>query len=259
MIVRIRLLGFVNIKKKMDLSEHLTITLSRDQKMKLLPFCVTLVIYFILYVPLTGYPVETFSSVFFKVLPIWSLALYISFTSNNLPLGIPRKEDLIPEDKRARHFFFALLVSSVGDACLVARTTLFLPGVLFFAIAQVLYLNGLDMDFKGSKTRFLFVLLGMCTYLCVQPGIESYLMKIIVGLYLCLLFTVGWRATARYEAERSKAALAGSVGALIFMLSDFLIAVEKWNFSIPCPGFLVMSTYYAAQFGHALSTTKDIK
>lgn len=243
----------------MEIPEPFSIKLSSEQRMRLLPFAVTLAVYLIFYVPLTGYPVETVGSVFFKILPIWSLALYISFTSNNLPLRIPKKEDLIPEDDRARHFFFALLVSSLGDACLVARTTLFLPGVLFFAIAQVLYLNGLNMNFKGSKTGSFFVLLGMNTYLCVQTGIESYLMKIVVGIYLCLIFSVGWRATARYEVERSKAALTGSVGALIFMLSDFLIAVDKWNFPLPCVGFLVMSTYYAAQFGLTLSVTKDLK
>lgn len=243
----------------MELPEQLNITLSRDQKMRLLPFFVTLALYFILYVPITGYPIETVGSVFFKVLPIFSLALYISFTSNNLPLGIPKNEDLIPEDNRARHFFFALLVSSLGDACLVARNTLFLPGVLFFAIAQLLYLNGLDMNFKDSKSGSFFVLLGLNTYLCVQTGIGSYFMKIVVGIYLILIFSVGWRATARYEAERSKAALVGSIGALIFMLSDFLIALDKWNCSLPCVGFLVMSTYYAAQFGLALSTTKDLQ
>lgn len=244
----------------MDLSEQLnSITLSRDQKMKLLPFCVTLFVYFFLYVPLTGYPVETLGSVFFKILPIWSLALYVSLTSNNLPLKIPKKfEELIPEDNMARHFFFALLVSSLGDACLVARKTLFLPGVLFFAIAQLLYLNGLDMKFRESKSKSFFVLLGMNTYLCVQGGIESYIMKVVVCIYLVLIFSVGWRATARYEAERSKAALLGAIGGLVFMLSDFLIAVDKWNFPVPCVGFLVMSTYYSAQFGLALSTTKDL-
>ena len=245
----------------MDIWEQLhSITLSRDQKTKLLPFCVTLAVYFLLYVPVTGYPVETLGSVFFKLLPIFSLALYISYTSNDLPLRIPKNfEELIPEDNRARHFFFALLVSSLGDACLVARKTLFMPGVFFFAIAQILYLNGLDMNFKDNKSKFFFLLLGMNTYLCVQTGIESYIMKLIVGIYLVLIFSVGWRATARYEAERSKAALVGAIGATIFMLSDFLIAVDKWNVQLPCVGFLVMSTYYGAQFGLALSTTKDLQ
>lgn len=244
-----------------DILEQLrSITLSRDQKTKLLPFCVTLAVYFLLYVPLTGYPVETLGSVFFKVLPIFSLALYISYTSNNLPLRLPKTfNELIPEDERARHFFFALLVSSLGDACLVARKTLFMPGVFFFAVAQILYLNGLHMNFKDSKSRVFFVLLGLNTYLCVQTGIDSYVMKLVVGVYLVLIFSVGWRATARFEAEGSNAALVGAIGAVTFMLSDFLIAVDKWNMQLPCVGFLVMSTYYGAQFGLALSTTKDMQ
>ena len=244
---------------EMELPEHLSITLSRDQKMKLLPFCATLVIYFILYVPLSGYPAETLGSVFFKVLPIWSLALYVCFTSNNLPLKIPTVAELIPEDRRARHFVFGLLVSSIGDACLVFRHTLFLAGVFFFAIAQILYTIGLDEDYKGSKFGQLFVLLGMNTYLCVQGGIDSYLMKFMVGIYLILVFTLGYRATARYETERTKAALLGSIGGLVFIFSDFMIAVDKWIFSVPCAGFIVMSTYYTAQFGLAMSTTKDLK
>ena len=37
--------------------------------------------------------------------------------------------------------------------------------------------------------------------------------------------TLGYRAAARYEAERTKAALLGSIGGLIFIFSDLMIRV----------------------------------
>ncbi|XP_053397172.1 lysoplasmalogenase-like protein TMEM86A [Mercenaria mercenaria] len=241
----------------MEIPEQFSINLSREQKMHLVPFFATWLIYFVLYMPFWGYPPETLGSVFFKVLPIISLCYYVISTSNGFK-GFPKKDELIPDDDRARHFLFALLFSAVGDACLVWRELLFVPGLLSFAIAQTLYCKGLNGASEKSRTKDLFFLLGLDIFLIIQSGISSYVLSALVGMYIALIFAVAWRATARYELEGSKAAFAGCAGALIFIFSDFIIAVDKWCFHVPFAPSMIMSSYYIAQLFLSLSTSKDL-
>ena len=241
----------------MEIPEQFTITLTRDQKLHLVPFFATWLIYFFLYMPVWGYPAETLGSVFFKILPILSLCFYVISAANDFK-GLPKKNELIPDDHRARYFLFALLFSSLGDACLVWREALFVPGLLLFAVAQFLYFKGLEDSVTKSRTKVLFTLLGIDVYLIIQSGINSYLLSALVGMYCALIFSMAWRATARYESEGSKAALTGCAGALAFTFSDFLIAVDKWGFTVPFAPSMIMSSYYIAQLLLSLSTTKEL-
>lgn len=207
--------------------------------------------------PFWGYPPETLGSVFFKILPIISLCYYVISVANDFKT-LPKTDNLIPDDHRARHFLFALLFSSAGDACLVWREIMFIPGLLFFAVAQVMYFVGLDGNSNKSRTKDLFILLGLDIYLIIQSGINSYILSCLVGMYIALMFSVAWRATARYEFEGSKAALAGCAGALLFIFSDFIIAVDKWCFTVPFAPSMIMSSYYIAQCLLSLSITKEL-
>lgn len=241
----------------MDIPERFSISLTRDQKLHLVPFFATWLIYFVLYMPLWGYPPETIGSAFFKVLPIFSLCYYVISAAVDFK-GLPTKDNLTLEDDRARHFLFALLFSSLGDACLVWRVVLFVPGLLAFSVAQALYFKGLVGSSGKSRTKDLFFLLGLDIFLIIQSGISSYVLTFFVGMYMVLIFSVAWRATALYESEGSKAALVGCVGALVFVFSDLVIAMDKWCFPVPFAASIIQATYYLAQFCFALSTTKDL-
>ena len=245
----------------MDIQEFFMTTFSKEQKIRLVPFFSTWLLYYILYMPIWGNPSETLGAVFFKILPIASLAFYIISSAKKTP-GFPTKDDLIPDDSRARYFLFALAASALGDACLVWRETLFIPGLLAFAIGHVFYFIGLEDDAntsKTSRTRNIFILAALDVFLFIQPGINSYVLTVLVAMYIALIFSVGWRATARYEAEGTRAAFCGCLGAVLFIASDFLIATDKWNFTVPFGPSMIMSTYYGAQLGLAVSTTRDLK
>lgn len=241
----------------MEIPEQFNLNLTKDQKIRLVPFFATCLVYYVLYMPLWGYPPETLGSAFFKLLPIVSLCFYVISAAMDFK-GMPTKDDLIPEDNLSRHFLFALIFSGIGDVCLVWRTLLFIPGLLFFAVAQFLYFQGFEGTSGKSKTLSFFILLGLDVFLFIQSGISSYILTGLVGMYVSLIFAVAWRATARYEAEESKAAMIGCVGALLFVFSDFVIAFDKWCFTVPFAGSIVMSSYFGAQVCLALSTTKNL-
>lgn len=243
----------------MELSEQLTIHFTKKQLLHLAPFCATWITYYILYLPLFGgYPVETIGSAFFKILPILSLCFYVISASRDFN-GLPSMDNLLPEDNRSRFMCLGLLVSCLGDICLVWREFLFIPGLLFFAIAQIMYLYAFQEGTEKSRTKSVFAMLGMSVYLCISSGISNFLVSGLVLIYMILIFTLAWRATARYETEGNKAAMAGCFGALLFLFSDFIIAVDKWCFSVPFAICIIMTSYYGGQLGLALSTTKDLE
>jgi len=233
------------------------ITLTTNQKKRLAPFIATCLTFAILYMPLFGYPPETLGAAFFKVLPILSLCMYV-FTETHELNKVFKVDSWLALGDRDKGFVLGLFCSSLGDICLVWRTMLFVPGLLCFACAHVFYLNALRVEDYKSKTKSLFVLLGIDVFLFIQSGISSYVLTALVGIYVVLIFTMGWKATARYEAEGSKAAMAGCVGACLFIVSDLLIAVDKWLFSIPMAWMFIMTTYYSAQLGIALSVTQEL-
>ncbi|KAH3852072.1 lysoplasmalogenase-like protein TMEM86A [Dreissena polymorpha] len=238
--------------------EDLKVSLTRDQTIRLVPFFATWLMYYLLYMPITGYPPETLGSVFFKLLPMAGLVFYIISASLDFK-GFPTAKTWIPKDHRQRNFLFGMMASAVGDACLVWRNTLFIPGLLAFAVGHVFYFVGLEQCGKNSRTRELFILLGIDVFLFFQPAFNSYVMTALVALYVSLIFSMAWRATAWYESDGSKSSMAGCAGALLFVLSDGLIAIDKWYVPLPFVGSMVMSTYFGAQLCLAVSTTRDLK
>ncbi|KAK3596014.1 hypothetical protein CHS0354_032537 [Potamilus streckersoni] len=240
----------------------MSVKLTLNEKLRLAPFIFFSLFYFLNYEIYKQNPPENLFAAIFKMLPVLSLALYVAITNSmspdHLTGGIKSLKDLIPEEHLPCFVMVGLMISSLGDACLIWRQSLFVLGVLFFAFAQCLYIVAFS-GFPGTRsTKELFILVGMNAYMCVQSGMTSYGMKVLVMFYMCVLFTMGWRATARFEVKQTIGALIGCIGAISFMCSDFLIAVNMWVFPVPLCEFLVMVSYYGAQLGIALSTTPGL-
>lgn len=79
---------------------------------------------------------------------------------------------------------------------------------------------------------------------------------LIVGvpIYSALLSTMGWRANARLQNMKNLPKLVCGIGAVLFVISDSLIAFNMFYAPIPHSKLYVMVTYYLAQLGIALST-----
>lgn len=85
-----------------------------------------------------------------------------------------------------------------------------------------------------------------------------------VVVYATLLSTMVWRALARvqlFEVEElwTWTKLCSSFGAILFMISDFLIGVHRFVQPVPYEQILIMFTYYAAQLGITLSVVDSRK
>ena len=89
----------------------------------------------------------------------------------------------------------------------------------------------------------------------VLPGINGPILKVGIPIYVTLLMTMAWRVVAR--ASNGLTEFLSAIGAIIFVISDGFIAVNLFYTPLSNAQFLIMSTYYTAQFLIALSGAKQ--
>lgn len=127
-----------------------------------------------------------------------------------------------------------------------------------FAIAHILYSSAFGMkplDLRAGAvvaliSSFLYSLL--CIYL---TGPFVYL----VAAYTALIAFMGWRAIAGVQLCNDLwtwTKLSACIGAILFIVSDLTIAVNKFCFPVPCSRAIIMATYYAAQMLISLSAVE---
>lgn len=79
------------------------------------------------------------------------------------------------------------------------------------------------------------------------------IMRYLVPIYISLIAVMGWRAGARLGNISRWTKQSSCAGAVLFMLSDFTIAVSRFVHPVPFSHTIIMVTYYAAQLLIALS------
>lgn len=147
--------------------------------------------------------------------------------------------------------------SAVGDVCLL-RPDRFLVGVASFGAAHVSYL----VAFAAAGPRIAPALgwllaLGTgaaCLSAVLWPRLHGRL-RAAVALYVALLTAMAWAAVSRAATPGVDPAsgIAAAVGAVLFLGSDALLALDRFVRRLPAAHAWVMVTYYAAQTAIAVS------
>ncbi len=143
----------------------------------------------------------------------------------------------------------SLIFSCLGDTFLMFQgknPQFFLLGLGSFLVAQVAY-SGI---FKPSGTtnynkRFPFIIYGFLFVLILTNKIPKGFM-IPISAYAPAIMWMGITAAERQTNIKSYSFVL--IGAILFIISDSLIAINKFAFSIPLSDLWVMSTYIAAQY-----------
>lgn len=153
-----------------------------------------------------------------------------------------------------------MVFALAGDVCLMIREVdLFGPGLGAFLLMQLCYSRVFYRSIRQHgfvpSNRFvglmllLFVLYDTAFLYLLRPAFtQKPALSVLwwpVVVYAACLSLMGLLATLR-----PKRAVYGRVvaGALLFILSDSLIAINKFLFLLPGSAFFVMSTYAAAQY-----------
>lgn len=149
----------------------------------------------------------------------------------------------------------AMLFSALGDY--FGSCNNFILQMSFFAFAHVFmiwfftqrYFRKVEMDgkltdkAKGYMATILFCSIALLSFIFMKvvPAAEPGVIRIGVGIYACLI--CGMMVTALMQRSSLFA-----VGAILFVFSDFIIAWHKFIEPVPYRKYLVMVTYYLAQW-----------
>lgn len=142
--------------------------------------------------------------------------------------------------------FVALLFCAAGDVALALEgEQFFFIGLVFFLIAQILFIVTFCRDLKKRKSRLpiiaVLIIYAAIMALILKPSLGELMIPIF--FYIAVITTMGVFAALR--ASESKLVL---YGALSFIVSDSIIAINRFTVPIPASGYITMATYYLAIF-----------
>jgi len=151
-------------------------------------------------------------------------------------------------------FVVGLALSLAGDTFLMLPERWFLPGLGAFLAAHLAYGAGLagalvDAPSAWRLLPFLGYALGLFAYL--RPRLREHRGAVLA--YALVITAMTWLALERHldvETRGSRLALAG---ALLFVVSDSALAVNRFATPFRLSPVVVLGTYYAAQLLLALS------
>ena len=155
-------------------------------------------------------------------------------------------------------FGLALVFSLVGDVILLLPPKFFLGGLATFLIAHILYIIGLNLKPLPINlvVFFLFAglfLLDMVFMRRVRRGLKlkafSSFLQIPVQIYSVVIGLMLFSAllTLMRPEWSLVAALWMSGGAVLFVVSDFLLAFDRFFKKIPKGPFWIMIAYHLGQ------------
>lgn len=144
----------------------------------------------------------------------------------------------------------ALLGSLAGDVFLMLSEHLFIPGLVSFLLAHLCYIalfkQGVGwFGHRGALGGTLALGIGMYAFLW-QGGLPAAL-RVPVAVYVVVIALMAAQAWGRHAALRERSSLAVALGACCFMLSDSLLATNRFVQPLPLSQLWVLATYYAAQ------------
>lgn len=162
-----------------------------------------------------------------------------------------------PLSRRYRRWIVSGLgFSLLGDVLLMLPGDLFVPGLVAFLLAHLCYLVALvdDTRLAAQPLAWLACLcVGMLNLWLLWPSLMPTLRPAVV-VYVLVLTSMAGQALGRawYHAGlRSglcRPAWRAAAGALLFMLSDCLLAWDRFHGALPLASLWILASYYAAQW-----------
>ena len=144
----------------------------------------------------------------------------------------------------------ALLASLVGDVLLMQSDAYFIPGLVAFLVAHGFYIALFLQDsprFPSGRALLGTLGVGAAMLVWLWGGLTDPGLKIAVPVYVGVIALMAAQAIGRATVLRDARAWGVAVGALVFMLSDALIAVNRFVLPLPLAPLWILSSYYLAQ------------
>ena len=152
----------------------------------------------------------------------------------------------------------ALLFSWIGDVVLLFQeqhSNFFLIRLVSFLIAHIFYILAFRKTSLSRSTTLLkekpllvllFIAYGAGFFFLIKDGLGTMMVPVIV--YMAIILLMGITALNRFRRVGYDSFILVFTGAICFMASDSLLAMNKFYMPFPLSGFFIMLTYIAAQY-----------
>lgn len=190
--------------------------------------------------------------------------LYYIFWFEQIPAGFEMLFKLLPmgfillfaittPQKDRRYFILVcagLLFCAIGDYTL----QWFIVGLCFFLTGHLLYIAAFSKGTRAVPLALKVVMLLYGTLMAIWMTTtllsrSEVVLAIAVIAYIGVILIMGWmafRTDVRFTI----------IGALLFITSDSILAINRFIIDVPAAHELIMLTYYGAQVFIALSIEK---
>ncbi len=137
----------------------------------------------------------------------------------------------------------ALAFSALGDALLEYSPHLFAAGLAAFLCAQIIYAVLFTREARPPKRKPLaMVVVAYSLALAIWLVPAAGPLAIPVAVYITAITAMAAAAViANFQTPWV------GLGALLFVVSDSTLAINRFRMPVPFEGYIVWSTYYAAQ------------
>ncbi|PQD94094.1 lysoplasmalogenase [Pradoshia eiseniae] len=178
-------------------------------------------------------PSEPFAlKILFKLIPMW-LIIYFAFIQKTE--GVRQNKGLI---------LFGLFFCMLGDGLL----HWFVIGLSCFLIGHIIYTFGFFKQWSFSKLRCLSILpLFVFDLFMGKKLVTSLQLSGEEELIVPVLFYIGAISIMAWAAFMT-GNLYAIIGSLLFVISDTILSWNMFISDVPYSHFLIMATYYSAQY-----------
>jgi alkenylglycerophosphocholine/alkenylglycerophosphoethanolamine hydrolase len=138
--------------------------------------------------------------------------------------------------------FRGLVLCALGDLLLEVGEKTFLAGVLAFLFGQLFYASAFLRHTRTLRLPYAipFALWGILVYSLLMPYLGP--MTVPVAIYIVVICVTMWRAVAMKKWT-------AGLGAVLFGLSDSLLAINRWYGPVPAEAYIIIHLYWAGQVG----------
>lgn len=150
-----------------------------------------------------------------------------------------------------------LACSLAGDIFLMLPQDRFIAGLISFLMAHLAYLAAFvlaaDRPWSGTSVLPLIPLLGygFAVLVILRPHLGPLMVPVLA--YMIVILLMAWRAIEYARQYPTPGPLAAALGALFFVVSDSILAINRFARPFRAAQALVLGTYFVAQWLIALS------
>jgi uncharacterized membrane protein YhhN len=157
-----------------------------------------------------------------------------------------------------KRILVGLIFALIGDVLLMnqeVQSNFFIYGLVAFLLCHIFYIRAFVLDHKSNpdyKNPYFLWAVGAFAIFCsglffyLQPSLKA--MQFPVLMYAIIITVMAIMAVNRYGKVNVFSFKLIFYGALFFLLSDSVLAVNKFSQPIPQSGALIMASYMIAQY-----------